>query len=202
MSGFQSGHRRVRAQRARWYAALLAALGCTGVLALASAASPLHGLAAPAVRVPDPKLLLRQIKVDGAKTVLDALRAEQWPPMLKAIETGDASWLDVAVAFDGTADADLAGSLTLAVGVALEKAPRKVLSILGGGMPVDAVCGFPDLGDPRTNTQQKVIQYLDVRARVVRKVSGTVDPQLREDCLAVLDRRRHDVLSPDGPFSH
>jgi hypothetical protein len=192
----------MRAQRVRLCTGLLAAWGCAGLLAAASAAVPSHGLAAPAVRVPDPKLLLRQIKAEGAKAVLDTLRAEQWPLMLKDIESGEASWLDVAVAFDGTADADLAGSLTLAVGVALANAPRKVLSILGGGMPVDAVCGFPDLGDPRTNTQQKVVQYLDVRARVIRRLSGTVDRQLREDCLAVLDRRRHDVLSPDGPFSH
>ena len=78
--------------------------------------------------------------------MLDTLPPEQWPLMLKEIETGDATWLDVAVAFDGTADADLAGSLTLAVGVALANAPRKVLSILGGAMPIEAVCGFPGPG--------------------------------------------------------
>lgn len=167
----------------------------------AQAAAAGHNAAPAPVRAPDPKLLLRQIKAQGAKAVLDTLRAEQWPLMLKDIEGGDATWLDVAVAFDGTADADLAGSLTLAVGVALAKAPRKVLSILGGGMPVDAVCGFPDLGDPRTDTQEKVIQYLDARARAIRKLGGKVDPQVREDCLAVLDRRRQNVLSPDGPFS-
>jgi hypothetical protein len=184
---------------------VLAALSCAGLASLADAALPAHGTALPAVRIPDPKLLLRQIRISGPKAVLDTLRPEQWPLMLRRIENGEPAWLDVAVAFDGTADADLAGSLTLAVGVALAPAPRKVLGILGGGMPVDAVCGFPDLGDPRTNTQQKVVQYLDVRARAVRHLGsagGKIDPQVRADCLAELERRRHDVLSPDGPFSH
>ncbi len=169
---------------------------------------PLSGQNAPRsqtpspLRVPDPKLLLRQIKADGPKAVLDSVRAEQWPLVLKKIETGATPWLDVAVALDGTGDADLSGSLTLAVGVALASAPRQVLSILGDGMPVEAVCGFPDMADPRTNSQQKVVLYLDARARAVRRLSGAQGKQVREDCLAVLDRRRRDVLSPDGPFSH
>jgi len=134
--------------------------------------------------------------------VLDTLRRDQWPPILQRIETGDTAWLNVAVALDGTADADLAGSLTLAVGVALVKAPRTVLGILGGAMPVDAVCGFPDLGDPRTNTQKKVLHYLTARESAVRKLKSVPDPQVRNDCLAVLDRRLRDVAGPDGPFSH
>jgi hypothetical protein len=181
---------------------LLAALGYVCLASVAATALPARGAAPATVRVPDPKLLLRQIKANGAKAVLDGLRPEQWPPMITDIESGDPAWLDVAVALEGTADADLAGSLTLAVGVALAYAPRKVLSIVGDAMPVDAVCGFPDLGDPRTNTQQKVIRYLDARERAVRKLRGTSDQQVRDDCLAVLDRRRRDVTGPDGPFSH
>ena len=146
--------------------------------------------------------MLRQIKAVGPRAVLDSVRAEQWPLMLKKIETGAAPWLDVAVALDGTGDADLSGSLTLAVGVALANAPRKVLSVLGDGMPVEAVCGFPDMGDPRTNSQQKVVEYLDARARAVRKLYGTQGKHVREDCMAVLYRLRSDVLSPEGPFSH
>jgi hypothetical protein len=191
-----------RAQQTRTRVRLLAVLGWACLVTLSGAALPARGASALAVRIPDPKLLLRQIQQTGAKAVLDTLHFDQWPPMIRKIETGDASWLDVAVALDGTADAEIAGSLTLAVGVALANAPRKVLSILGDGMPVDAVCGFPDLGDSRTNTQEKVIRYLDARVRAVRKLGGTVDRQVRDDCLAVLDRRRRDVLSPDGPFSH
>jgi hypothetical protein len=202
MTGFQGGLPRTRAQRTRARIALLALIGCACVAALANPALPAHSTAPAAARAPDPKLLLRQIKASGAKTVLDSVRPEQWAAMLKQIETGDTAWLDVAVAFDGTADADLAGSLTLAVGVALANAPRKVLSILGGAMPIEAVCGFPDLADPRTNTQAKVIHYLDARERAVRKLGGALDRQVRDDCLAVLDRRRGDVTGPDGPFSH
>jgi hypothetical protein len=202
MTGFQGGLPRTRAQRTRARFGLLAVIGYACWAALANAAPPVHGTAPAAARALDPKLLLRQIKASGAKTVLDTLPPEQWTPMLKEIETGDATWLDVAVAFDGTADADLAGSLTLAVGVALANAPRKVLSILGGAMPIEAVCGFPDLGDPRTNTQAKVIRYLDAREHAVRKLGGTFDRQVRDDCLAVLDRRGRDVTGPDGPFSH
>jgi hypothetical protein len=200
MTGSQARH--PRAQRSRQHIRLLAVLGCACISTLAGAATPTHGAAAAVARIPDPKLLLRQIQLNGAKAVLDTLHFDQWPPIIRNIESGDPSWIDVAVAFDGTADAEIAGSLTLAVGVALVNAPRKVLSVLGDGMPVDAVCGFPDLGDSRTNTQQKVIRYLDLRAAAVRKLSGKFDRQLRDDCLAVLDRRRHDVLSPDGPFSH
>jgi hypothetical protein len=181
---------------------LLAALGSALLGTFASAAPPMRGMVFPATRAPDPKQLLRQINAKGAKAVLDTLRRDQWSPILQRIETGDTAWLDVAVALDGTADADLAGSLTLAVGVALAKAPRKVLGILGGAMPVDAVCGFPDLGDPRTNTQKKVVHYLTARANAVRKLSSAPDPQVRTDCLAVLDRRLRDVTGPDGPFSH
>jgi hypothetical protein len=211
MNGFQGARARIparRAWRARRGGALLLAIAYAGVAPFASAAmaprpsvSPRSPTPAP-LRAPDPKLLLRQIKADGPKAVLDSVRAEQWPLMLKKIETGSTPWLDLAVALDGTGDADRSGSLTLAVGVALASAPRQVLSILGDGMPVEAVCGFPDMGDPRTNSQQKVVQYLDARARAVRRLHGAQGKQVREDCLAVLDRRRRDVLSPDGPFSH
>ncbi|HXN11350.1 MAG TPA: hypothetical protein VN859_08910 [Steroidobacteraceae bacterium] len=202
MTGSPGGRPRARPWRTQVQIGLLAALGSAFLGTLASAAPPPRGMAFPVLRVPDPKQLLRQIKASGPKAVLDTVRPEQWPPILKDIETGDTAWLDVAVALDGTADADLAGSLTLAVGVALAKAPRKVLGILDGAMPVDAVCGFPDLGDPRTNTQQKVLHYLNARESAVRKLSGAVDPQVRNDCLAVLDRRLRDVTGPDGPFSH
>ncbi len=202
MTGSQVGRPRTRPWRVQVRNGLLAALGSALLGTFASAAPPVRGMAYTAVRAPDPKQLLKQIKASGPKAVLDTLRRDQWPPILQRIESGDAAWLDVAVALDGTADADLAGSLTLAVGVALLKAPRKVLGLLGGAMPVDAVCGFPDLGDPRTNTQKKVVHYLTARANAVRKLSGAPDPQIRTDCLAVLDRRLRDVTGPDGPFSH
>lgn len=201
MTGSQGGRPRTRPWRAQVRIGLLAALGSALFGTFASAAPPVRGVLLP-VRAPDPKQLLRQIKASGPKAVLDTLRRDQWPPILQRIETGDTAWLNVAVALDGTADADLAGSLTLAVGVALVKAPRTVLGILGGAMPVYAVCGFPDLGDPRTNTQKKVLHYLTARESAVRKLKSVPDPQVRNDCLAVLDRRLRDVAGPDGPFSH
>jgi hypothetical protein len=212
MQGFQGGRARIPAWRTRRRGRLLPAfaiaIACAGLGPFAGAAMAprpsvsTRGPTTTPTRVPDPKLLLRQVKAVGPRVVLDSVRADQWPLMLKKIETGAAPWLELAVALNGTGDADLSGSLTLAVGVALANAPRKVLSVLGDGMPVEAVCGFPDMSDPRTNSQQKVVQYLDARARAVRKLYGTQGKQVREDCLAVLDRRRRDVLSPDGPFSH
>src|ERR1700690_1694202 len=119
MTGSPGGRPRARPWRTQVQLGLLAALGSAFLGTLPSAAPPPRGMTFPVLRVPDPKQLLRQIKASGPKDVLDSGPPEQWPPNPKDIETGDTAWLDVAVALAATADADLAGSLTLAVGVAL-----------------------------------------------------------------------------------
>ena len=111
----------------------------------------------------EPVTMMKRINGEGQARVISGLNDAQWADLVKGVESGNRSWLTVASRLHSAADAGASESLTLAAGVALVLAPADVLSILIPEMPVKAVCGLPDLTDPRTDTLTKTIGYLNDR---------------------------------------
>lgn len=149
----------------------------------------------------DPAALIKEIGAKGAKPVVDELKGQEWPLVIKGIETGAKPWLRVAVALHPATDGGLAESLVLAAGVALARAPGDVLVISGRELSIEGVCGYPDMTDPRTDSQTKVQAYLDARIEGVKALSDANLAALQTRCLSELNKTRLEVARPDGPFS-
>jgi len=150
----------------------------------------------------DPNTLASEIQTRGAKAVASKLSSQQWVDVVKGVETGTRPWLQVAKALHQVTDAGYSESLSLAAGVALARAPRDVLLITAQEFSIEALCGYPDMTDARTNTQAKVVGYLDARIVAVSELSNADVADLRTQCLDVLNKTKHDATRPDNPFSH
>jgi hypothetical protein len=149
----------------------------------------------------DPAALLKEIRTNGAQQVATKLKDTEWPSLVQGVETGADPWLRVAVALHPATDAGLSESLVLAAGVALAWAPKEVLILGARELSVTGICGYPDMSDPRTDSQDKVVAYLNVRIDAVTKVSDAKAAPLRSACLSELNKTKADVTRPDGPFS-
>lgn len=182
------------ANSAKVIAALVAVVGVTVITAdcgLVHANEPLN-----------PVALLQKIKTTGPDAVYKKdLTGELWITLLKKIETGERSWLEVAAAIYPATDGGSAYELTLAAAVALARNPRDVLLLTASRMSTEGVCGFPDMADAKTDTQQKVVAYLDARINAVNMLTGPDVAALRMQCLQTLENTKREVLSPKGPFS-
>ena len=158
--------------------------------------------AAVAAKPLDPSALVKRIAERGAVAVYGEVRGdEQWEAVLTGIESGNRDWLRFAVAIHPATDGGYSEMLSWAAGVALLKAPANVLEIAGPDLPLESVCGYPDMGDARTDTQAKVVSYLDSRTRAVEKLHVDALASKRDRCLAELARTRTDVSGSHGPFS-
>jgi hypothetical protein len=148
----------------------------------------------------DPRVLLRELQRNDAQAVVKKLNKAQWTFALKSIETGEAPWLDVAVSLHRLSDAGESEMLSLAVGAALAKNPLGVLRTTIGEMSVESVCGYPDMSDHRTDSQEKVVAYLDARIQAVDRVGASEVTGQREKCLETLQTTWREARSPNGPF--
>jgi hypothetical protein len=90
--------------------------------------------------------------------------------------------------------------LTVAAGVALAKAPRKVLSVAVPALSVEEVCGLPDLSDLRFATKAKANHYLDARIAAVDRLNEPAIAELKLACLKALRDAKQVIAAPDGPF--
>jgi len=150
----------------------------------------------------DPVALLNKIKTTGADAVYKKdLTGERWITLLRKIENGEKSWLEVAAAIYPATDGGSAHELNLAAGIALAHNPRDVLLLTVPRMPIEGVCGFPDMADTKTSTQQKVVAYLDARINAVSKLTGPDMKVLGKQCFQILESTKREALSPKGPFS-
>jgi hypothetical protein len=148
----------------------------------------------------EPSALLHKLEGSDAQHVVEKLSDTQWNFILKNIETGEKPWLDVAVSLHRRTDAGESEMIALAVGNALVKNPFGVLRGAIGEMSADSVCGYPDMSDKRTDSQEKVTAYLDARIQAVGKVDAKDVAGQRDKCLQILQTTRQQVMSPNGPF--
>jgi len=176
---------------------LLAVMSCFLVCTCAYAT----GDKSPATTSLDPVVLLKKIENEGPKPILDELNGKKWGVVIKGIETGSQPWLKVAVALHQVTDAGFSEMLSLAAGVALKNAPRDVLLITAQEFSVEGVCSYPDMTDARTNSQQKVVAYLNARIKAVTKLAGADVAPLRGQCLQSLEKTKEDIMGPNNPFS-
>ena len=152
---------------------------------------------------PDPMLLLQKIKTIGATLVYQKeLRGgAQWAAILKGLEAGQKPWIEVAAAIASATDGGPAESLHLAAGIGLVHSPREVLVIAVPQIPLEGICGYPELADSSTDTQEEVVAFLDARIKAVRKLSGSDVADVRRQCLQALERTKQEVLGPKSPFA-
>jgi hypothetical protein len=148
----------------------------------------------------EPAALLQKLEGSDAQHMVEKLNDRQWNVILENIETGEKPWLDVAVSLHRRTDAGQSEMVTLAVGNALVKNPDGILRTAIGEMSVESVCGYPDMSDHRTDSQGKVVAYLDARIQALRKVDAKEVSGRREKCLETLQTVRRQVMSPSGPF--
>jgi hypothetical protein len=142
------------------------------------------------------------IEKRGAATVFGELsQGERWDEFIRKVETGQTAWLQIVVQFRPVSDQAAATLLTVAAGVALARAPRQVLSVVVPTLPVDEVCGLPDVSDLRFGTKAKAIQYLEVRITAIAELSQQSISELKSACLKALREARQVIAAPDGPFS-
>lgn len=150
----------------------------------------------------DPAPILEEIKERGAQLVFNELwKNGAYGKVLKGIESGDDLWLDVAVEIQPATDAGPSEMLDLAAGVALVKAPAEVLLRAVPALSIEGVCGFPDMSDPRYDTKEKTLSYLDERIRAVTLLRQPSVKVAQEKCLKILKEKKSEILSPTGPFS-
>lgn len=89
--------------------------------------------------------LLKRIASDGGRKVLWDLweHERQFDQVVSGIESGDPSWLKVAVALKPFSDAGASPSINYAVARALPNAPERVLALTTHGFNVEEVCTSP-----------------------------------------------------------
>ena len=151
---------------------------------------------------PNPIELLQEIKAKGPDLVFKTtLAGQKWLAFLKKVESGQKPWLEVAAAIYPATDAGPAEDLTNALGIALLHAPEDVLVITASVVGVEGICGYPNLGLSNTDTQKKVVAYLDARVRVVGKIKNLDVAAQKARCIESLQKTKTEVLSPNGPLS-
>jgi hypothetical protein len=142
------------------------------------------------------------IEKRGAGTVFAELsQGERWDEFIRKVETGQTPWLQIVVQLRPASDQAAATLLTVAAGVALARAPRQVLSVVVPTLPVEEICGLPDVSDLRFDTKAKAIQYVDVRIAAVAELSQPSISDLKSACLKALKEARQVIAGPSGPFS-
>jgi hypothetical protein len=146
--------------------------------------------------------LLADIKTRGAEAVFAQLsQGEKWDELLRHVETEQTQWLQVVVQLQPATDHDSSALLTVAAGIALAKAPQQVLSMVVPALPLEAVCGLPDVSDLRFATKPKATRYLDARIAAVTRLNEPAIADLKMACLKSLQDAKQVIAAPDGPFS-
>jgi len=107
-------------------------------------AAPMAGAADDGAGV-SAQTLLKRIAKEGGRQVLWQLwkNDADFERVASGIESGDPSWLKVAVALRAFSDAGASESLNYAVALALPRATNRVLALVGHGFSVADICTSP-----------------------------------------------------------
>lgn len=105
----------------------------------------LSGPAASAAEGPSAQALLERIAREGGHKVLWDLweHERDFDRVMSGIESGDPSWLKVAVGLKPFSDAGASLSIKYAVALALPRAPDQVLPLTRQGFNVADICTSP-----------------------------------------------------------
>src|SRR6185437_5710533 len=154
-------------------------LRCVVATAIACAA------AVQSTKHPRPSEILHDVQTIGAKATLNELYRddETWIGILRGIAGGTPEWLAVAEALRPVADAHPAEALAGAVGEALGRNARLILSHAAGPFFLSDVCGAPDVDDDRFDKLPAALSELNRRVRGVERVQDPALAQVRTDCL-------------------
>jgi hypothetical protein len=142
------------------------------------------------------------IEKHGAEAVIAELsQGERWDEFIRKVEIGQTQWLQIVVQLRTASDRAASTLLIVAAGVALAKAPHQVLSLVVPTLPVEEVCGMPDVSDLRFDTKAKATRYLDTRIAAVAELTQSSTSDMRSACLKALKEAKQVITAPDGPFS-
>jgi hypothetical protein len=139
----------------------------------------------------DSESIARLIRWKGPEAILARLYDDpaKWSQFLALVSRGDRDWLQIANQFRRVSDAGAADELTAAVGEALEQSPSNVLRL---SLPSfgPAVCGAPDVDDPRYDSLELATQAIEHRRVMVEQVDASDLAEERNLCLAELERSK------------
>jgi hypothetical protein len=92
-----------------------------------------------------PEQIEAQVQREGGRATIDALARNEavWGEILSDIESGQSKWLHVALLLKPFSDAGFSEDLNYSVALALSKAPRRVLALIGHGFKLEEVCTSP-----------------------------------------------------------
>lgn len=123
---------------------------------------------------PSPKALLEEVRLDGARAVVQRLSMQdaQFGRILGLIEAGDDDWLRVAAALHSGSDAAYSLALHYAVAHAIPHNPSGVMELVGRPFPLDMVCTSPfiepDPGVAERYQAQALSALRTVRGRLAK----------------------------------
>jgi hypothetical protein len=142
--------------------------------------------AAAAAAQLSPEGILRDIKLQGAKAVVDRLWNDgDWDRVMDRVDAGDARWIALVPQLAPGTDAGTAEDLPIALAFALPKNPGAVLALLGrDGFPADEVCGAPFIED----TVKDIPAYLRQAETAVLRVRDPALSGAKQACLAELKK--------------
>jgi hypothetical protein len=163
---------------------------CTFSLLLA-----LFGETASADPVLSSSVIKKSIASLGARETLSQIydKQDQWSGLLTAIATGKRDWLEIAKQLRSASDGGATEQLGLAVGEALEQRPANVLSLAVTEFGIEYVCGGPDVDDPRFDSYELSMAAIDRRERMLRSFRDHALDQIRDSCVAELEKARATV---------
>lgn len=87
-------------------------------------------------------------------------------------------------------DAAASEQLDLVVGEALEHRPKDVLRVAIPAFNLEAVCGGPDVDDPRYDGYDRAIRAVDLRRRRLLSVSDQDLAERRDRCNMELEKSK------------
>lgn len=134
---------------------------------------------------PSAQALLGRIDKEGGRKVLSELltRDNELERVVSGIESGNASWLGVAVALRPFSDAAISLSLRYAVARALPKAPNQVLALVGHGFSVEDICTSPfiepDPGVAQAYERHALAALINVDTPSLKPVAAECSRKLR-----------------------
>lgn len=129
-------------------------------------------------------ILSRITKEGGHKVLWDLWEQEAaFGHVLSGIESGNATWLQVAAKLLPFSDAGASLSLHYAVAIALPKAPNRVLALVGHGFDVEYICTSPfiepDPGIAETYERKTLVALSTVKVPSLKAVAAECSKRVR-----------------------
>ncbi len=144
------------------------------------------------------ELLLAAIDARGPRAVIDSLWRGEHPNGLDevsdSIATGAATWLEVGRRLRAESDAGVTEELLIDMSYALQRAPERVLPLLGPRFPLAEVCSGPFYD----TTPEFEKRFLDT---VIASLETVRTPELipaRDSCLREFRRELEHVRHQDS----